>query len=749
MRRLRRLLLVAIGLLVAAVGLTYWARRSLLERQTPPASAALPQSVQAETREWIYTHHEGDRPRVEVRAGRMRQIAEPAEFELEGVELRIFDPGGESYDRVKSAFARFDTKKAELYSDGEVEIVLGLPVSGVIPENPVTIRSSGVRFDTTTGKAVTDRPTSFHYGRAEGRSFGASFDPAWNDLRMLGGVELRWHPGRPGANLMQVAAGELVYKQDQDRIYLSPWSRLVRGNFELEAADSVVTLENNELRRVEAALARGRDRYPGRSIEFSARRLVVDFEAGAAVRKVIGQEGARLLAISEADRTSVESREIFLEFQTVSGDSVLDSALALGESVLESRPLARGAKPPAETRLLRAEVIKTQMRPGGSEISVIETHTPGVVEFLPNSPEQRKRRIEAERLWLHFSQGNRVESFRATQVATRTEPRAGGDRPGEPTLTTSQDLLATFDAASGDLIGLEQWGDFRFQEGTRRAAADKGTLDEARRTVTLSGKARLWDETGSTAAEELFLDQASGDLTATGRVRTTRKPDSGSGSGLLESGEPVHAAATSMVVTRNRTNIVYEGDAVLWQGANRLEAPRIEIDRTQRLLFASGGVLSRLVEKAKSNSAQNGAAAPVYLTVRAAELVYAEQDRLAHYRGGVRLRRGSLEVSGNELRAWFSPSEAKSSQTTLDHAVAEGSVRIVETRGDRTRTGTGDYAEYLVAEEKILLRGALARLVDSARGTTEGQQLIYFAGNDRLLVEGGKSRPAVTRLRRD
>lgn len=749
MRRLRRLLLVAIGLLVAAVGLTYRVRRSFLEQQTPPAAAALPQSIQAETRDWVYTHHEGERPRVEVRASLMRQIVEPAEFELEGVELRIFDPGGQSYDHVRSAHARFDAKKADLYSEGEVEITLGLPVSGAAPENPVVIRSSGVHFDTTTGKAVTDRPTSFRAGRAEGRSLGASFDPAWDDLRMLGGVELRWHPERPGTKLIEVAAGELTYKQDQDRVYLTPWSRLRRGNFHLQAADSVVTIENHELRRLEASQARGSDQYPGRSVEFSARRLVVEFEAGAVVRRAVGQEGARLLALSEADRTSVESREIFLEFRAVSGDSVLESALAMGNSVLESRPLARGGKPPAETRLLRAEVIKTLMRPGGSEIAVIETHTPGVAEFLPNSPAQRGRRIEAERLWLHFAEGNRLETFRATQVATRTEPQAGVDRPGEPTITTSQDLLAGFDAASGDLVGLEQWGDFRYREGARRAAADKGTLDEARKTITLSGKARLWDETGSTAADELFLEQASGDLTATGGVRTTRRPDSASGPGLLEPGEPVHAAAARMVVTRGRTNIVYEGDAVLWQGANRLEAPRIEIDRTKRLLYASGGVLSRFLEKGKSAAAQNGPAAPVYLTVRAAELLYVEQERLAHYRGSVRLRRGPLDVSAGELRAYFSESRQEGSDATLDRALAEGAVRIIETRQDRTRTGTGAYAEYLAGQEQILLRGAPARLVDSARGTTEGEQLIYHSGDDRLLVEGGKSRPAVTRLRRD
>ena len=44
-----------------------------------------------------------------------------------------------------------------------------------------------------------------------------------------------------------------------------------------------------------------------------------------------------------------------------------------------------------ETKIMRSEVIQVNMKPGGQEIQTVETHTPGSLEFLPNSPGQKHR----------------------------------------------------------------------------------------------------------------------------------------------------------------------------------------------------------------------------------------------------------------------------------------------------------------------------------------------------------------------
>jgi lipopolysaccharide export system protein LptA len=259
----------------------------------------------------------------------------------------------------------------------------------------------------------------------------------------------------------------------------------------------------------------------------------------------------------------------------------------------------------------------------------------------------------------------------------------------------------------------------------------------------------VWDQTGSTAADRILLDEQSGDLTATGHVSATRLPEEKSPGGMLSQNESLHATAETMASTAGNANIVYEGKAVLWQGASRLQAGRIEIDRTQQVLKARGDVITQSLDtpdkSAGGESLANGHTPPVFTVIRAPELIYVEGDRLAHYRGGVLLNRSGMDIHAREIRVFFTKAEQGA---TLDYAVADGEVKILHKEADRTRTGVAEHAEYYAAEEKVVLKGGRPRVIDSLRGTTEGSQLTYFSGSGRLLVDGAEAQPSVTRLHR-
>jgi lipopolysaccharide export system protein LptA len=184
---------------------------------------------------------------------------------------------------------------------------------------------------------------------------------------------------------------------------------------------------------------------------------------------------------------------------------------------------------------------------------------------------------------------------------------------------------------------------------------------------------------------------------------------------------------------------------VLWQGGNRLRADRIEINREKERLQAHGNVVNELLDKSKVASTAQKKSAPVYTVVRAAELLYEEETRLAHYRGAVLLRRMGTEVRAQELRAYLNDSDEDSS---LEKALADGAVEIVQTASGRTRKGIGEHAEYYVSDERVILHGGQPMLADSVKGTTRGGRLTYFANNDRLLVDGQQQQPAVSRIRR-
>ncbi len=195
----------------------------------------------------------------------------------------------------------------------------------------------------------------------------------------------------------------------------------------------------------------------------------------------------------------------------------------------------------------------------------------------------------------------------------------------------------------------------------------------------------------------------------------------------------------------------YEGNAVVWQGANRVEAERIDIDRAQQIFEAHGKVVSQFADKPKEKKGDKTtglaakSVAPIFTVVRAPDLRYTGDTRIAHYQGGAAMVRPGLTVAGKELTAYMNDSDSDSS---LDKAYADGTVKIVSSADKRSRTGTSDHAEYYTTDQKVILAGGNPLLVDSVKGQTRGQQLTWWANNDRLLVNGVENHPADSLLRK-
>ncbi len=746
MRLSRPFLVLAILGVLIAVGASYYLRKRTQEREAPSAPASLPPNTAAAATDWRWAKTEGSRTVVEVRAANFRQVQEPSRFYLEKVELRIFGKDGSSFNQVRCAAAEFDSAEGLLRSSGEVDITMGVPSDGRPSGRLIFIHATAVDFSSKTGKVSTDGPASFRFDRGEGKAVGAFYDPATRELRMKSAAEVLWYGNGTRAKPMKVEAGELLYREQESVIMLTPWSRLTRDDFVLEAGEAFVILEDGAIRRAETRNARGNTIQAGRRIDYAAEGLTMHFTTAGAVEKILGDRKARLVSTTPAARTEVTTDRLELIFGINGGDSRLEKALASGHSTVESKPLVLGAASAPDTRVLRSDVIHLNMRPGGEEIESVQTHTPGSIEFLPNRPGGRTRRLDAERMWIDYAGENRIRAFRAVNTATRTEtPPAASGKPRPAALTWSKLLVADFDPVSGDLTRLEQSDQFRYEEGARQATAKKAILEPAKETITLDGGARLSEPAGITSANRILLDQKSGDVTAEGKVASIREP--GGAPAMLSGKDPLRATATRMTSASGRSVVRYDGNAVLWQGGNRIEADWVEIDRAKRRLTAGGNVRTQFLDEPKALA--NGAGAPpvpVYTVVRAAGLTYEDGDKVAHYRGNVKLERLSTEVTCAELRAFLVD---EGGGARMDKALADGAVEIVNTAAGRTRKATAEHAEYYAVGEKVVLSGGRPLLVDSLRGSTRGARLTWFANNDSLLVEGGEGRPSVSRIQRN
>ena len=113
------------------------------------------------------------------------------------------------------------------------------------------------------------------------------------------------------------------------------------------------------------------------------------------------------------------------------------------------------------------------MRPGGQEMDNIETKSPARSSSCRTAGSAAS--LDEWRPVLDCVLAE--ESDRIVQVL-RKSPRAPRSRNREceaksaaPALTWSKDLKADFDPKTAQLAHLEQWNDFRYEEGTRKAKA--------------------------------------------------------------------------------------------------------------------------------------------------------------------------------------------------------------------------------------------------------------------------------------
>jgi lipopolysaccharide export system protein LptA len=758
MRGMRWLLLVAIAAILGGVVYQYRAQKRLLARDTPVAPAPLPADLKSSAEHWHYrdTDLKTGRTKSDIDAEGFQQVKDDSRANLRNVTLKIYGKDGKTYDLVKSAAATFNTAEKTLYSQGDVEITLDLPVQGPPATQPTIVKTSGLTCDSNTGRVDTDQPSSFVFQKGDGKSIGATYDPSSHELLMKRDVEVHWNPPGPNAKPMKIEASTLAYHETSSEIWLKPWGRMTRESMIVEGEEVVVRLQDKVIRNITAVRAHGSDDYPNRKLRYAADDLTMDFDDDGLARKIVGNHNASLVSTTDASETMVTADRVDLDFQTDGGESVLTQVAANGNGVVTSKPLTAPGRQLSETHVLRSQSLEMKMRPGGREIESVVTKAPGTLEFLPNLPAQHHRLLDGQDFVISYGPENRLDNFRAANVKTYTDPTAEERKRNRPaSTTTSRELEAHFDPKTSRLGSMRQSGDFAYQEGDRKARAATATMDADQNLILLDSGARMWDATGSTAADHIRLDQRTGDFLAEGNVTSSRLPekDQKKNSEMLSGDDPVQATARKMDSRNHNRRVHYEGAVHMWQGANRIQADVVDLDRNldpqKRTLVADGHVVTNLWEEPKDENKKK-TATPTLTEVHAAHMVYTEATRLTHYTGGVQLSRPGLQMKSQELRAFLSEAGADS---RLEKAYADGTVEIFSTGKDRTRTGTGEHAEYYTADQKVILRGPRVRMVEKVfinpkPNTTEGREAIYFANDDRLLMTGEPEKPGNSRINR-
>jgi len=776
MRSLRWLLLVVIAVVAAGVFQVYRLQRLAGRAAQRPLPPAMAQEDKSTALHWEWGQSGNGKPAVVMKAQEMHMAADSKTSQLKDIELQIYQKNGKAYDRVRTDYAEFSNDDHKLYAPGEAEITLDVPVAGEPKHALTSIKAAGINFDSDSGKAVTDKHVSFVFENGTGVCNGASYDPLSHEIHLMHGVVVNLKSKDPKGRPMKVETEDLVYSETALTVKLGPWAKLTRDQTVMLAGATTVNLKISsdgarKIDTIDAPFAHGTDQQPGktpdsgRNLEYSADQVKAYYNEHGEMEKLDGTGSARLVSHSKASETTMTGTRLNLFFTATANDSVLSSAQARGNAVLESKPLPVVGGLTPDTKNIRSDAVDVFMKPDGKNLDRVSTLGPGTMEFFPNQITRSRRLVKSDKMLVKYGVNNEIQSFHADNASTETHPsqaevtRKANPKPAtEIAVTSSKTMDTTFDE-KGQVKQILQTGNFHYAEGVRKAQADSAVMDNVKNVMDLEAHARIADDSGSTAANHIQLNQATGAFDALGNVSTTHLPDqkpdppanaqpasnvtgnttNDKGGGMLDPGEPLQGKADHVVSADHGKQMQYIANAQVWQGGSKIVGDRIDIDRDKKTLTADGHVFSQLQDSAKTLPDGKPGPMPPATLVRAQKMVYTDTDRLAIYTGDVKMVRTGLTVTCATLQAFMNdgkPVNGKTPDSRIDRALADGKVEIVQIVAPRQRIGTSEHGEYYTEEGKIVLTGGRPYLKDTKEGDATGDNVTYFTNDDKLIIDG-------------
>ncbi|MBV9339670.1 MAG: hypothetical protein JO159_02115 [Acidobacteria bacterium] len=383
---------------------------------------------------------------------------------------------------------------------------------------------------------------------------------------------------------------------------------------------------------------------------------------------------------------------------------------------------------------------------GGKRLTRALTLGPPQIRLLPRPGQQGpETSISAGQFIARFDSFGQLASVHGeprARIVTRST-----DSGGVTERVSSSDAVDALFRPGNGLEALVEQGHFTYRSGTEQAWATRARYTPQDQLLVLTGSPRIVDVGMATTARTFRLNRQSGEADAEGEVKTTyndlkRQPEGA----MLASSDPVHITADRMTAHSPAAEALYRGSVRLWQGANLVSAPSMRFEKDQRTLEAESNS-NQKVSTILVGSDKRGKATPV--SISSVHLTYRDSERKAHFDGEVTVKASDLTITGNQMDVFLarqgetSTPQSATGPARLEKIVATGSV-LIQTPN---RLGSGEQLTYTAADEKFVLTGGPPSIFDAEHGKITGVSLTLFRRDDRVVVEGSSSSPAVTQTR--
>ncbi len=787
--RLRRwFALIAILMIATVAGMYFYARWSLRKAvHTIPAKMGL--NIQQTAEGFSISKSVEGRTQFTVSASKAVQFKEGGRAELHNVKIVIYGKDADRFDRVSGDDFEYDPGSGNVTAKGRVLIDLEANPEGVRhsdqspPEQtraPFHLETEGLAFNKNTGDASASGKVEFRTPQASGSAVGIQYVAKTGTMNLLSAVAMTVNRPQP----VYLNADRGVITKQPRQVFLTT-VHMTRER--QEARSDHATFYMREDNTVDHIVAEG------------------DVETELHGRASSGSKTSN----SETSNSELHERSDRAELFLTGARNLLSTAILTGNvqfASLGAQP-ADAAAGRATLHFAGQQMLKTVHADNGVRLTqknrqsgLIASPSPAkggtqdvemtapVMDFIvkdgrlleraeTSGPPQivitqpdahRKTVVTAAKFTAKFTEKNRLATLHGEPDAkivsslieaskidpSKTEASKAGS-PGQTDRVSTSRMLDVAFFPEGGVRSIAQTGGFVYVDGAEKAWAQRGEYTTADQLVVLTGSPRVVDGGMTTTAQTVRMNRATGDAIAEGNVKSTysdlkAQPDGA----MLASSDPIHVTSRSMTANRSTAIAVYIGDARLWQGANVVEAPTLQFDRDRRSLVAQGVAQAASAQPVSTVLVQvdkSGTVTPVRIT--SARLKYADAERRIFLDGGVTAKASDATMTGQRMTVFLLPRSQSKAGTApnpampgqVDRIIAEDQVVITQP----TRHATGDRLVYTSADDKYVLTGGPfsgpPSIFDAERGKTTGDSLTFYRHDDRVLVEGRETSPAITR----
>jgi lipopolysaccharide export system protein LptA len=807
--RMRLWIVIAGGLLILGILLFFAYARWQMRRVARDLPAKLGISIQQSTNGFTLSKSQGGHTLFTLHAAKVLQYRGGGRAELHDVSITLYGPDGSPADYIFGNDFEYDPAGV-IQAKGEVRIDLqGLVGQGPAGANRasdeeenkhiVHVKTSDLVFDQKLGTADTNQQIEFRIADAAGSATGANFDTRAGTVILESDVAL---DSSVNGTPLSIRATHAQYDRAGQVLHLTRSRTEYRYGTGVSNEATVYFRDDGSAERVEA--------QGHVSIE-SGKRTITAQQASAYL-----DERSEPVRVTLERNVRYQSQDPLQQMQGSSDRGTLSfgpqaslrHARLAGAVSMDDRLIPPGSKSEKASdlktidRTLHAAQVDIDFssapdrRAQAQQVVATGNAAMDIHNTYVKSPPQDTS-VRADRLLAILHGGSALTSLRGVGNARLMQLNSRG-----VTQTSSSDtLLMKFAPPSakekharagveegtglqsselqGNVVLVQKNGDKQDAKLGFTARAQRADYDAASQMVHLTGNPTVYDSNEDLAATEIEVNRSTGNAIAVGAVQVTlsNKPGTGKGSGPqgfgLGGSEPVHLVAARANLDRAKNLSLFYGSgaekAKIWQGADYITAPILEISRLRQTLYAHGGT-GAAVDAAFVSSADNTTRKVVpaemkdrnpVVRISSNTLLYSDAEQKAVFRGGVVAEDASGSMRSDAMDVFFSSgrgaklSVASQGRVTappmqrsgrqLERMVAQGHVRI-ELPG---RLATGQELTYTIQQGRFVLVGNESeppRLVDEVHGTVTGASLIFNDRDDSVFVSGGSSR-AVTETR--